>query len=84
MIPFAMNISNLVLLYNSFTYFEAVSKHFWPVRAITLCKYTKNPKSRNRCGFGILKFLNPENPQDQGQEILLNPVHGQRSSIISY
>lgn len=36
MIPFALNISNLVLLYKSFNYFEAVSKHFWPVRAITL------------------------------------------------
>ena len=43
MIPFALNISNLVLLYNSFNYFEAVSKHFWPVRAITLRKYTNNP-----------------------------------------
>ena len=78
MIPFALNISNLVLLYNSFNYFEAVSKHFWPVRAITLRKYTNNPNPPE-----TLKFENPKISQDQGQEMPLNLVHGQRPSTIN-
>ena len=81
MIPFALNISNLVLLYNSFNYFEAVSKHFWPVRAITLCKYTKNPNPSEV--FKSFKFENPKISQDQGQEMPLNLVHGQRPSTIN-